>query len=157
MTIARVRVPLQLLETTVRELSRHRLNPTERVALWLGRRQAGHICVHEMYVPAYEAESDYFYIAPGPMRQLMRHLRGAGLMIAAQLHTHPEEAFHSAADDKWAIVRHVGALSLVLPDFGVRTTPDAFFETAKVFRLDRMNRWEEVAMGGIHAYVEIIK
>jgi len=36
-------------------------------------------------------------------------------MVAAQVHSHPDEAFHSKGDDEWAIVRHEGALSIVVP------------------------------------------
>jgi hypothetical protein len=71
-------------------------------------------------------------------------LRDRDLMVAAQVHTHPHEAFHSAADDRWAIVRHVGALSLVLPDFAQKTSIDSFLNEAAVFRLSDRNEWNLV-------------
>ena len=65
-------------------------------------------------------------------------------MIAAQVHTHPFEAFHSEADDRWAIVRHVGAVSLVVPYFATTTTPDNFLDQIALFSLDANNQWIEV-------------
>ena len=65
-------------------------------------------------------------------------------MIPAQVHSHPGRAFHSLADDHGAVIRHGGALSLVVPDFGLRTTVDRFLVDAKVYRLSDENRWIEV-------------
>jgi hypothetical protein len=75
----------------------------------------------------------------------MERLRTQGLYVASQVHTHPREAFHSLADDKWAIVRHVGALSIVLPYFGRSTTLENFLRQAAVFQLDSSNTWNQVS------------
>jgi hypothetical protein len=39
--------------------------------------------------------------------------------IRIQVHTHPEEAFHSPTDDEFPIIHKPGFLSLVIPDFGL--------------------------------------
>jgi len=64
--------------------------------------------------------------------------------VASQVHTHPGEAFHSRADDQWAIVRHRGALSVVLPQFAATTTPDSFLLEAAVYQLNSSNAWIRV-------------
>jgi len=38
--------------------------------------------------------------------------------LIAQVHSHPTEAYHSEADDRFAIVTAEGGLSLVVPNFG---------------------------------------
>lgn len=78
------------------------------------------------------------------MRALLTELSTKQLMIAAQVHSHPFEAFHSKADDAWAIVRHLDALSLVVPDFALKTTPASFAKDTKTFRLTADNSWHEV-------------
>ena len=78
------------------------------------------------------------------MAAIMQRLRTANLMIAAQVHTHPREAFHSRADDTWAIVRHAGALSIVLPDFARNTTPTNFFSTGAVYECTAEGAWTQV-------------
>lgn len=156
MTIRQLLVQRPLLHDTLAELRSEGALKTERVALWLGRRNVTQVLVEELYVPDYEARSDFFHIGPQAMRDLMSHLRVTGRMIAAQLHTHPEEAFHSLADDRWAIVRHVGALSIVLPEFGLRSTPENFLTTAKVFYLDSDNAWIEAAHDVVPQFLETL-
>ncbi|MCQ3942700.1 MAG: hypothetical protein DPW22_05725 [Alphaproteobacteria bacterium] len=72
-------------------------------------------------------------------------------MVAAQVHSHPRQAFHSLADDRWAIIRHEGALSLVLPYFAARTTPFNFGDEVKVYRFSDMAEWIEVPRPEVEA------
>lgn len=44
---------------------------------------------------------------------------GADELYVARIHSHPGEAFHSAADDANPALSHVGALSVVVPYFGL--------------------------------------
>ncbi|MHC2297262.1 hypothetical protein ACVJBD_001468 [Rhizobium mongolense] len=74
---------------------------------------------------------------------LLAHLREKRLRVLAQIHSHPGRAFHSEADDEWAIVRHAGALSLVLPRFAQEATVDNFLGLAATYVLSTQNRWEE--------------
>lgn len=117
----------------------------ERVVLWLVNAMSTKPAeVREIYEPQQNTAKDFFHIPPESMRALMHHLRDSRLKIAAQIHTHPREAFHSEADDRWAIIRHRGALSLVLPYFATMTTPSNFLEHVMVYELSAENRWEQV-------------
>lgn len=149
-------VPRNVLEETLHELAKRGWRRTERVALWLARRRETSIAVQELYVPQYEASSDYFHIPRTSMATLMEHLRDERLMIGAQLHTHPLEAFHSAADDRWAIVRHAGALSIVIPHFGRFGTANNFLDQAKVFCLSPGNEWVEVARSEFPHFLQVV-
>lgn len=117
---------------------------SERMLVWLGNRDHAEVRVSRVYVPAQEAGADFFWIPQESMAALMAELRAHRLMIAAQVHTHPQKAFHSLADDKWAIVRHEGALSLVLPFFGMKTNTRSFPADAAVFTLSKDNQWLRV-------------
>ena len=66
------------------------------------------------------------------------------MLIAAQVHSHPEEAFHSQADDNWAILRHLGALSIVVPYFANQTSVGNFLRQVAIFRLNDANQWREL-------------
>jgi proteasome lid subunit RPN8/RPN11 len=116
----------------------------ECVALWLGRRAPATIDVVDAYRPEQTAAIDMFHIPPRGMSELHAVLRQRRLMVAAQVHSHPAEAFHSKADDRWAIVRHEGALSLVVPHFALQTTPQNFLAHTKVYRFTATSRWEEI-------------
>jgi len=50
--------------------------------------------------------------------QLARALDGDELFVA-RIHSHPAEAFHSPADDANPVLTHEGALSIVVPFFGL--------------------------------------
>jgi hypothetical protein len=96
-------------------------------------------------LPLYEPEQvvnvDYFRIPPTSMRALMDHLRSTRRRIAAQIHTHPGRAYHSDVDAKWAIIRHVGALSLVLPRFAIATTPENFLNEVMTYEYSPDGDW----------------
>jgi len=134
-----VEISRRLVASTVTELRAS--TDTERVVLWLGERMADQIVVRDVFVPVQYSCADFFHIPPRGMDELLRNLRARRLMVAAQVHTHPEAAFHSWADDQWAIVRHTGALSLVVPRFCQDTTSDTFVRDALVYRLSENDQF----------------
>ena len=76
-------------------------------------------------------------------------------MIAAQAHTHPRKAFHSAADDHWAIIRHQGALSIVLPYFARYTSVETFVTDMALFQYSEKGLWVEVEAGDMPERFEV--
>lgn len=137
-------VPSALIASTLAALQEAGRAEHERVVLWLGRRGLDQtITVTESFVPAQMAEADYFHIPRSSIVAVFDRLRN-GSMIAAQVHSHPGPAFHSTADDRWAIIRHLNALSLVLPNFALNTTVESFLADAAVFRLSDDNEWVEL-------------
>jgi hypothetical protein len=130
--------------TTLGHLREAGVRRQECVVLWLGRPSERGVEVVEVYRPQQRAAMDMFHIPPAGMAALHTTLRRDRVMVAAQVHSHPQEAFHSLADDQWAIVRHVGALSLVVPDFAAHTQVDTFLKHTKVFRFSPSAQWCEV-------------
>lgn len=137
-------IPPPGIAQTLQSLQRSGQRRQEGIVFWLGRRSGERIDIAEVYEPAHEANADYFHIPPRSMQALQEELRTKRLMIAAQVHSHPMEAFHSRADDTWAVIRHVGAVSIVLPYFAANTSMDSFFEDAAIFQLNATNRWLQV-------------
>src|SRR5689334_1741873 len=91
-----VRVPLPVLDRTLtflRDAGAER--QAEGVVLWLGTRASASTSIQECYVPEQEAEYDFFRIPPSGMAALLRHLGETRRFVAAQLHSHPRDAFHS--------------------------------------------------------------
>jgi len=119
----------------------------ECVLLWLGRKEKALQKIVEVYQPEQVGTMDYFEIPRNGMAALMVRLGMNDLYVVSQVHTHPGEAFHSYTDDRWAIVRHEGALSVVLPYFALSTTVENFLEQAAVYQLCRTNQWVEVRSG----------
>ena len=128
----------------------------ERVALWLakaGTRMPAEVV--EVYEPDQIAEVDFFNLPPESMRALMSYLSSTRRRIVAQIHTHPGRAYHSDADAAWAIVRHVGALSLVLPRFACNTTLQNFLKRVRIFELSPAGEWNLKPGVGPDAVMEI--
>ena len=138
--------PIEIPNTLLIETIEHLKSSVERerVVLWLGRRHEATIQICEVFLPMQETSADYFRIPAKSMSDIFAKLRAGRLMIAAQVHTHPNEAFHSAADDHWAIVRHRGAVSIVVPDFCQRTSAHTFTRDALTFQLDEHDQFTQV-------------
>ena len=137
-------VSAELVEETLDHLRAGGRLGTETVVLWLGSRADAAPLVTEVYRPDQVAALDFFRIPPEAMRRLLGYLRHRRLQVLAQCHSHPAQAFHSHADDRWAIVRHVGAFSLVVPWFASRTNVVSFLDDTATFQLDAADRWREV-------------
>lgn len=145
----------QHIEETLRHLREAGQRGNECVVLWFGRESATGIEIEAVYRPAQMAGADIFRIPPAAMREIIGILAQRGWMIAAQVHSHPREAFHSLADDKWAIVRHENALSLVVPYFAANTTAASFLRDQKTFKLTADNRWHELAVWEIGKWLQL--
>lgn len=146
-----------LIESTLARLRDAGQERRECVMLWLGRREGERVRVHQAYRPIQNAAEDMFEIPPAGMAALHAELRKHRLMVAAQVHSHPAEAFHSRADDRWAIIRHEGALSLVVPHFASATTASNFLDDTKVFHFTAAARWVEVPRSQVeHGCLQII-
>lgn len=114
----------------------------ERMVLWMGRHEGNSVVIEDLLLPRQKVTRVSIRILPSGMRQIFDEMRSTGRMVAAQVHSHPEEAFHSYTDDCLAITRHEGAISLVLPNFALDTNVDSFHRNAVCFRLSKNNEWE---------------
>lgn len=72
--------------------------------------------------------------------ELNRDCRDHGDVLAGQIHSHPDSAYHSGADDDLAIVQLPGGLSIVVPHFGRRGLAAA--STWSVHQLTPAGEWE---------------
>ena len=150
-----IRCPHAVIEKTLSVLRAGGARNCEALVLWLARRTPGAVDVVEAYEPPYEASVDYFRIPPSGMHSIMSRLRRDRLHICAQVHSHPGKAFHSMADDRRAIVRHQGALSLVVPHFAATTTPQSFLNMIATFVLSHDDQWLAVSHHDLGQYLEI--
>ncbi len=66
-----------------------------------------------------------------------------GLGVRVQVHTHPDEAFHSATDDAFPLLSNIGFLSLVIPDFAMGPIG---FRDAYLTEIQSDGSWKEVGI-----------
>lgn len=138
--MSRIKVGRSVVAATIERLQDGGRVGHERAVLWLGK---GAERIDELYEPRQQTRADQFYFDSQSMQMLFAHLREKRLRVLAQVHSHPGRAFHSEADNEWAIVRHAGALSLVLPQFALEATVDNFLNLAATYVLSTGNDWED--------------
>jgi hypothetical protein len=140
----KLRIQNAAIEETLKFLKQSGRRNSEGIVLWLGNRATPVSSVTHVFQPIHTAAADFFHIPKEGMAHLMEFMGDKCVSVLAQVHSHPREAFHSQADDRWAIVRHLGALSLVLPDFARDATVGNFMELAATFQLNAKNQWVQV-------------
>jgi proteasome lid subunit RPN8/RPN11 len=155
--MTKILCPRTCLDETLRHLRTGGLVNCETMVLWLGSVRNGYAEVREVYRPEQKVDFDYFHIPPESMRAVMKRIRETRFQILAQVHSHPEEAFHSKADDTWAIVRHVGAISLVIPYFARDTVGETFGVQAASYRLDSNDSWQKVSFSEAVEVVDAVR
>jgi hypothetical protein len=128
---------MALLRETLAELRRCGAGKRECQILWIGP-WAEPVVVTELTHPTHRARGDGFELDTNWLGAFWRYLRDKNMGIRAQIHTHPNNAFHSATDDAYPIIHTAGFLSLVFPNFAVGQIGlrDAFLT-----ELDDRGRW----------------
>jgi hypothetical protein len=151
--VRQVHVDADIIRMTLETLQKFGAQHVEGLVLWLGDVEAGQARVIRALVPdqkSFSTESGLGYFVSGKaLFNLNRALADSGLRLIAQIHSHPREAYHSDADDRYAIVTADGGLSLVVPDFGRAAADPAEWA---VYRLTN-GRWRELSSDEIRALV----
>ena len=146
----------QVLIATIEALRRGGRLRQERVVLWLSSGTARDPApVAEVYESEQTAEFDRFCLPQASMRALMQYLGATRRRIVAQVHSHPGRAYHSEVDAEWAIIRHAGALSLVLPRFARTTTVSNFLDRVMTYELTTDAEWAWRANRGPDARIRV--
>jgi hypothetical protein len=120
--IRSVKVNRGVVDLTLEVLREFGARSLEGLVLWLGDVEAGEARVIKAFIPdqlPISSENGVGYFVAGEaLFELNRALEETGLRLIAQVHSHPEEAYHSETDDRFAIVTANGGFSLVVPNFG---------------------------------------
>jgi hypothetical protein len=120
--VRHVRIDSHVVSITLGTLQKYGAKGLEGLVLWLGEIEGNAAHVSRAMVPEQRSisrESGVGYFVEGDtLFQLNRALAQTGLRLIAQVHSHPNEAYHSEADDQYAIVTAEGGLSFVVPNFG---------------------------------------
>lgn len=117
-----VEVPRSVLDETETSLRAAGRDGHELFVLWSGTLLTNSFVVRNAHVPrqvAYRTERGCGVRVEGEaLHALNAWLFEHGQALAAQVHSHPTDAFHSETDDTFPIVTALGGLSLVAANFG---------------------------------------
>ncbi|HKW76646.1 MAG TPA: Mov34/MPN/PAD-1 family protein [Terriglobales bacterium] len=143
-TVDRIYIDPSVITTTLRVLQVFGAQGCEGMVLWVGELTEGSAHITRAVVPLQRPikseDGVGYFIESQTLFELNQKLSETGLRLIAQVHSHPGEAYHSAADDRYAIVTSEGGLSLVVPDFGRAPADPTMWA---VYRLNK-GSWREL-------------
>jgi hypothetical protein len=142
--VKEVTVTADVVTSTLETLQAYGHHGCEGLVLWLGNISEQSAYVLRVLIPEQNSISSEdgvgYFVEGDTLFRLNRVLASSGLRLIAQVHSHPAHAYHSEADDRYAIVTAEGGLSLVVPNFGkAPLDPSAW----AVYRLTS-GQWEHV-------------
>lgn len=142
--IEHFRVPRSIVEKTELNLQEAGASGYEMFVLWSGIGGDGSFEFRTAHAPrqtSYRTRDGLSVKIAGPaLHRLNRWLLDNDEVLAAQVHAHPTDAFHSETDDTFPIVTARGGLSLVAADFA---RDGLLAESSALFRLHDYG-WVEV-------------
>ena len=129
----------------------------EAVALFAGQVDGKIAVVKEAILPkqkSYKLSSGLMYSVEGEeLHRINVWLYKNKLKLLAQIHSHPQEAYHSETDDAFPIVSTEGGLSIVVPNFA-RSKMD--YLTWAYYRLKSHMVWTEVSNEEFNSLIQVI-
>jgi len=117
-------VPLLIIEQTLEPLRAAGANGCEAFVLWGGRleehgRRLAFECAYVPEQTTSRTSDGLLVVVEGDaLFRVNRAFYERGLILSAQIHSHPTDAYHSATDDAFPLMTLTGGLSGVVPDFG---------------------------------------
>jgi proteasome lid subunit RPN8/RPN11 len=91
----------------------------EGLVFWGGRRADNDTVILTSLIPNSNHGRQHVMAAPDEVGRLSRMARSLGLVVAAQVHSHPgEDTRHSDGDDRLVLMPYEGMFSLVIANYG---------------------------------------
>jgi proteasome lid subunit RPN8/RPN11 len=106
-----------VLEFTHQQLRELSAGVRESMVVWAGRPYDGGALVTHVVAPEVDAHYDRITVPNTVRAELAMFLRREGLLLFADLHTHPGEAYLSPADRARPLSTRPGFYALVVPEF----------------------------------------
>lgn len=144
-----------VISTTLYALQRFGELGYEGLVLWVGDISGGTAHITQAFLPDQQPikgeDGVGYFVDSETLFQVNKGLAETGLCLIAQVHSHPGKAYHSEADDRYAIVTAEGGLSLVVPNFG-RAPADP--KSWAVYRLSK-DHWRKLDQAEVGSIITI--
>ncbi|MCW3117954.1 MAG: hypothetical protein JWM28_2036 [Chitinophagaceae bacterium] len=138
--------PKDLVDDIYKEIQETGAEGYERLALCAGEKTEKEFRITRVIYPKQTLRKTpsgvSFHVSGEELERIGDLLYETQLSLIAQVHSHPTEAYHSEADDNYAIITRTGGLSIVIPDFG---TSDSDFENSAFYRLYPDTGWTSLS------------
>jgi proteasome lid subunit RPN8/RPN11 len=154
--VQRLLVPSSIAQGAHAHLQRVGRRQVEGVALWAGQIDGHDARITTTIIPqqtALRLPTGLIYIVNDEeLHRLNVRLYREGLTLVAQLHSHPEDAYHSDTDDTYPIATAVGSISVVVPGFARGTIDTASWA---VYRLTAQG-WTAMTERQISSFIQVL-
>ena len=153
--VQRLLVPSPVAQQAHAHLKRVGRRQVEGVALWAGQIDGRDARITTTIIPlqtALRLPTGLVYVVDDEeLHRLNVRLYREGLTLVAQLHSHPEAAYHSETDDTYPIATAVGSVSVVVPTFARGPINPASWA---VYRLTAQG-WTAMAEGQSASFIQV--
>lgn len=158
LALTRMRVPRRVIDTSVQFLQKAGASGNEALLVWVGTFGGGTFDVKDAIAPPQRAINTgsgcCVVIDSDGLFALGKYLEANAFLVGAQVHAHPDDAYHSDTDDAFPVATLAGALSFVLPDFAAAGWSAASIAT---FQLSRSAQWVELKASAAQTLIEIVE
>lgn len=138
--INKVAIPSKIIDETLLFLQRNGLEYNESVCLWTGNPKGKIFEIKEVIFPKQVNKALSYEVSSDETDRINGELYRKDLRLLAQIHSHPNLAFHSHLDDEFPLMTTLGGLSIVIPNYGFVSGDIGEFE---IYRLTRKG-WKEL-------------
>jgi hypothetical protein len=154
--ISKITLPKACLTSAHAHLRHVGQYSAEAFALWAGLRDGAVFQITQSIIPEQRAllmdSGICVTVGSKELHRINIWLYERQLTLIAQLHTHPDRAYHSETDDMYPIATADGSLSLVVPNFA--REPFAL-ENCAIYRL-YSQRWLQLSIDDVIRLIQIV-
>lgn len=154
--ISKIVIPLEYIQKGYELLRCAGENRVEGVALLAGYEKGNEFYISQTIIPkqtAYRLELGLLYaVDADELHRINVWLYENNLSIIAQIHSHPNEAYHSETDNAYPIVATKGGISIVVPRFAIDPID---IKNWAVYRLSSENYWVELSYSETKKIIQI--
>ncbi|MDH5691227.1 MAG: Mov34/MPN/PAD-1 family protein [Candidatus Bathyarchaeota archaeon] len=139
-----VYVPRPIIKKTTKYLRRYGKQHYEGLLFWSGIQTAsGDAFVTTCIYPRITScSAGHARMDAIPGAEVVSETRRRGLIVLAQIHSHPGSAFHSGTDNCYPFVFSEGFFSIVVPYFGKKGMEPLW--KCRIYRYGRDEKWHEL-------------
>lgn len=144
--IKKINLSICVLESTFNFLHEYGHEHLEAHAIWVGKKTDMVFDVLDVWFPVQINSAVSYEVPEKEEFRINVELNRQKLIAIAQIHTHPDSAFHSIIDDEGSELTLPGSLSIVIPNFGFIKQDD--LSLWKVYRYTGKS-WEQLSDQGV--------
>lgn len=139
----RLFIPSLVIDQTEAMLRRYGNYGEEGIGLWAGTLAGGDGFVSTLVTPGVSSQGRFHgELSADTMAAVLARLDELDLVLLAQIHSHPREAFLSSIDAERPAIAVAGFISVVIPDFGFVDVADV--DTWAAYEYFAAERWSEL-------------